>query len=410
MPCLPWAQSGSVRSDGNGGMESGEPAVLFDGTAAPGPAPAAPILRVISTHATAASPFSIPILSADFHVGRVPIFVENELARLYGHLYSSLPFIRLFRPMQDVSTYVSRKDDRVVAVLLYRKRRGCVTVLNEYCTLDQAALQRFTTDVFDTFADVDVVRLHHLDTDLRALAMPFQRHACSEDYVLALPATVDAYTGLLGKSTRRNIKRYSAKLLDDHPSFTLRFHAGAEIDIRQLRMLLRMSEAKIRSKGRCFAVDADFAERMLILATQCGFVAVATIDGKLCAGLICFRNGAHYVAKVVAHDSAFDDYWLGTLCYYRTICEAIRRGGSVFNLGMQRYDYKTRLLGIRRDLDSVAIYRSRQAQLRRIDHVLDMANDDLLRRVKLHLLARQGSVLTHSAMQVVKGWRWLRSR
>jgi hypothetical protein len=348
--------------------------------------------------------------SPEFHLNRVPPFVEGELARLYGHLYSSLPFMRLFGTMDGVSTYVERHAGRISTILLFQKQGRRIIVRNEYLRLDQATLQRFSRHVLRVFSDVDVICLRHLDTDLRTLPFPFQRHECAEDYVLQLPPSVDEYTELMGKSTRRNIKRYSAKLAQDHPSFTLRFYTNEEIDADDVRTLLRMSEEKIVSKGKQFSVDPAFAKQMLILSRQCGFVAVATIEGRLCAGLVCFRNGTHFAAKVVAHDSAYDDYWLGTLCYYRTICEAITRGGTVFNLGIQRYDYKTRLLAVRRDLDRVTIYRSRWAQVRHAHCVAGMLAGRLVRQVKLHLQAREQSRLTRSVMTLLSMLRTIKAR
>lgn len=347
--------------------------------------------------------------AAACHIDQIPPFVEAELSRLYGHLYSSLAFMQLFRPREQVSTYVDREGGRNTAVLIFQKQRRRIVVFNEYVSLDQVALGRFANHVFRLFPSIDVIVLRHLDTDLHVLPYPFQRHNCVEDYVLQLPASIERYTALLGKSTRRNIKRYSTRLMEDHPSFALQFQTGAEIDDDHVRALLRMSEEKMIGKGKRFSVDTVFAEGLVVLARKCGFVAIATIDGRLCAGLVCFRNGSHFVAKVISHDSAYDDYWLGTLCYYRTICEAIARGGTVFNLGIQRYEYKTRLLAVRRDLDHVAIYRSRWKQVWCARDVLGMTSAGIVRRAKLHLLARENSRLTRTVTAIVSRLRILRS-
>ena len=211
-------------------------------------------------------------------------------------------------------------------------------------------------------------------------------------------------------------RRLHARLLQEHPSFAMRFDVDADISQAEVALLLAMSEAKIRGQGKTFAVDPGYARAMTALSRRCGFLAVATIDGKVCAGLICYRIGHGFAAKVVAHDAKYDAYWLGTLCYYFTICEAIRRGGRVFNMGSQRYEYKERLLGVRRDLDHLTIYRSRWKQLRHADVMLQMALGRIIRQAKLWIRERErckaagigggsGRVVARIAQRLVTGYR-----
>jgi len=48
------------------------------------------------------------------HVHEISSFVEQDLARLYGNLFSSLPFFRIFKSMEDVSTYVVRQGGQAI--------------------------------------------------------------------------------------------------------------------------------------------------------------------------------------------------------------------------------------------------------------------------------------------------------
>lgn len=84
-----------------------------------------------------------------------------------------------------------------------------------------------------------------------------------------------------------------------------------------------------------------------------------TIDGQVCAGTINYRVADNYFLQVVAHAPAYDDYGLGTLCCYLTICECIARRGDEYHFLWGRYEYKYRLLGVERDLSHLLIYRSR---------------------------------------------------
>ena len=353
---------------------------------------------------------AMPASCVEFYVGQVPPFAEAALASLYPHLCSSLAFFRVFKAVDGVSTYVTRRGGTISACLLFRQTATRVEVLNQHVAISASVVEAFAAQVFTRFADVLTIDLLHVETTLQRLRFPLQRHNSAEDYLLRLPPTAQDYTQQLGKATRRNIKRYGARLLEDHPSFVLRFYTAKTIRPEDVTQLLQMSEAKIVSQGKRFAVDPHYARGMIRLTRECGFVALATIDARLCAGLICFQTGSGFVAQVVAHDAAYDSYGLGTLCYYRTICEAIERGGTLFNLGIQRYDYKTRLLASRRGLDKIRIYRSRRAMFMRPHQVCGMWIGELLRNAKLHLQAHEKSRLTRFAIAALALARAVRAR
>ena len=363
-------------------------------------------------NALASSPRAVHALQhqAHFYINTIPPFAEQALARLYGHVNSSMPYFRTFKSLQEVSTYVERNEDQVTCVLLFERRQGRATVLNEGVPLDDATVDRFAARVFRQFPDVQVIGMHQIESGLKRLSFPFQKHNETENFILALPPTVDEYTGSLGKATRRNIKRYMGKLMQDHPSFSCDFYSGPQVDRRHFSTLLQMNEAKVLERKARFAINPDYAEGLWKLARETGFVTVATINGKVCAGLICFEVQSYYFAQVVAHDSHYDAYWIGTLCYYLTVCDAIRRGGTIFNMGQLHYDYKERLLARRRDLDRIQIYRSYGRCILKADCVLKMAAGRRIREFKLWLQKHPTSVVTRSVKHLAFQAHQLRTR
>jgi hypothetical protein len=136
-------------------------------------------------------------------------------------------------------------------------------------------------------------------------------------------------------------------------------YAGADIDEAQVRGIIELNRARMAGKNRSSYIDDAEAERIVHFAKRYGLMSVMSIDGRVCAGAINFRVGDNYFLKVIAHDPAYNDYRLGTLCCYLTICECIARGGRDYHFLWGRYEYKYRLLGVQRDLDHVALYRSR---------------------------------------------------
>jgi hypothetical protein len=123
-----------------------------------------------------------------------------------------------------------------------------------------------------------------------------------------------------------------------------------------------------------------------------------------------FRAGDNYFLNVLAHDPAFDEYWLGILCCYMTICECIARGGEEFHFLWGRYDYKFTLLAVTRDLERLVIYRSRSKMLSNPDVWFKTAMEDWSRRanLRLHALKRSNTPGSRIAMRLLEWYRGAR--
>lgn len=344
------------------------------------------------------------------HDGTIPSFVESELDRLYGHIYSSLAFFRLFKPPDKVSTYVARQGGRVTALFLFRCDHGTAEVYNEMVRLDEEEIRRFAHYIFARFPSISIISFQAIHAPAQHLPYPCQQYNEKEEFAIDLPPKQDEYTASLGKSTRANIKRYSKRLAQRFPSFTHMTYENESVDEQHVRDIIRISKDRMTGKKKKFSIDDDMMEGLVRLAKTCGFVNVVMIDGRLCAGSISYRIGSRYFAFINAHDAEFDDYWLGTLCYYFTICASIVRGGKHLHMGWGRYEYKSRLLGVREDFDSLVIYRSRLHMLLHCDRVAKTAIKGQVRRLKLWLQdpQRQNSFVSRCAVNAVYVLRKIR--
>jgi hypothetical protein len=342
-------------------------------------------------------------ITIECHERELPSFVESELERLYGHIYSSLAFFRLFKPPDNVSTYVVRRGGETVAVLVFRSENGKVDVFNEMMRIDAEEVGRFADYIFRRFPSVSVITFEAVQTDLQSLPFPRQQYNDKEEFVIMLPATVDEYTANLGKATRANIKRYSKKMAQNFPSFTHTTYENEEVDEEQIHGIINISKVRMAGKKKKFSVDGKMTDGLVKLAKTCGFVNAVTVGERLCAGSISYRIGSSYFAFVNAHDAEFDQYWLGTLCYYFTICESIARGGRRLHMGWGRYEYKSRLLGVQHDFDRVVIYRSYAKMALNFDSVAKTAVRGHVRRLKLWLQdpQRQNSLLSRLAVNSI---------
>lgn len=333
----------------------------------------------------------------------VPSFVEQELDRLYGNLYSSLAQFRVNGTLGNASTYVVRKGGKVVQILLFQIEGGRIEVLNEVIAVGAEQIRQFAATIFSRFRAAKLISFQSIQTDLQHLPFPYQRINCLEDIVITLPATSERYFADLGKSTRRNIKRYTSKLQADFPGLDFRMHVQTDASEQMIRDIVELNKARMKSKNKVSALDEQEVDKMIRLVRACGLVCVATLDGKICAGAISFRVGQNFFLNVLAHDPAFDHYWLGILCCYHTIGESIARHGKEFHFLWGRYDYKYALLGVRRDLDLVVVYRSPLQILLNINLAAKSAIKGRVRQLTLWLQEekRRDSRAYHVAARVL---------
>jgi hypothetical protein len=290
----------------------------------------------------------------------VPAFVGAELERLYQSIFSSLAHFREYGGIENTSTYVVRTGDAVTSLLLFRRERAMVRVMNEVARIGEEEIRRFVAYIFRACPSVRVIRFHSIENDACTMPFPSQRHTFAENIVLTLPATQQDYLASLGKSTRSYINRYLNKFTRTFPSFIHQVYQTDDVSEQLVRAIIALNRARMAGKETASLIDERETMRIVRRARSCGLVSVVTIDGRICAGLVNYRIGSSFFLEVIGHDPEYNDYRLGTLCCYLTICECIRRGGQEYHFLWGESDYKYRLRGHRRDLVDLTVYRSRR--------------------------------------------------
>jgi hypothetical protein len=344
------------------------------------------------------------------YANEIPSFVEAEMERLYGSLYSSLPQLKIDRNIDNVNTYVVRKGCELVTVFLFRLEKQRVEVLNEVINIDEEDISRFLNYVFATFKSAQVVIFRAIQTNFPGVPFLYQRFNYLEDIVVTLPDSAEDYMASLGKNTRRNIRRHLKALAQDFPSFSFHIAENDDFDEQYARKLAEFNKGRMAAKKKVSAIDEEATLRTIKLAKRYGLAGIVTIDNQVCAGAISYRVGENYFLEVLAHDPKYDAYSLGTLCCVLTICECIERGGKEFHFLWGRYEYKYTLLGVQRNLDYLALYRSRLHFFLNANTALRVVARDKMRRfiLWLHRLERQESVVGRFALRGLAYLRALR--
>jgi hypothetical protein len=335
-----------------------------------------------------------------FYDNAIPPFAEAELERLYQCVMTTLARFDIYAAAPAASTYVAREDGRITTLFLFRRERHRVTVYNEQIPIDAAEIKRFADAVFARYRSVRRISFYAIDTRTDAIGYPLQCQECLEDIVLALPRDPASYLSALGKNMRASIKRYHNKVQRDFPSFRFQVYDNGSAHEQQIRQIVAFNRQRMLAKGEVSYYTERSTEQLARLVRRYGVVAVATIDGKLAAGVICFRVGASYLMWAVAHDPRYDDYRLGKLCCYLSIVDAIEHAGKEYHLGWGRYDYKFKLLGRLKALYRVELYRSHLHMFGNAPDLLKMAFAAELRKLKLRLAnAERGDSLADRCLR-----------
>jgi len=325
-------------------------------------------------------------ITVSIYEHEIPPFVEAEIARLYESVYTLLTRFRLYGEARNASTYVAHENGRVIAVFLFVREQGEVKVLNKQIRVDAEEASRFARTIFSMFKSVTVISFWAIDVANPGFGFPYQRSYCLSDIVVTLPDTADKYLTSLGKNMRRTIRSKMRKLEQDFPSFAYEVHASEAVSEQHILSIIALSNARMVVKDKVSYNHDEETGRLIRLAKMCGFVVVATIDGEVCAGMICYRVGATCFAQALAHDPQYDDYKLGALCCYLTICECIARGGKTWRFGGSTHRYKFEFQGVLQRFDYLSVYRSRVHFLLNGGRVLKTACIAYASQAKLWLL------------------------
>lgn len=290
---------------------------------------------------------------------QIPDFAEPALDALYGSLYSSLPQLRL-SSLDRVHTYAAWQSGRLHALFLYARHGREIRVVNEGMHVDDQAAAHFARAMFERHPDIERVHFHAVRCGRPPAQMPTARFTLTEDMVIDLPGSEDAYVASLGKSTRKSLRQNMSRA----EGLGHRVIPGAEVDAAVVRTIIGFNRARMAIKRRTSVLDETAGRKLLALLRARGMVGMVTLDGKLCAGTLACRFGDDMYSLVNAHDPRHDALRMGAISRHLMILAAIRSGVRRFHLLGGNLVSKQLALAQRVPLDDLLIYRSELARLR----------------------------------------------
>lgn len=290
---------------------------------------------------------------------QIPDFAEPALDALYGSLYSSLPQLRL-SSLEGVHTYAAWRAGKLRALFLYACRGREIRVVNEGMRVDETATACFARAMFERHRDAERVHFHAVQCRRAPARLPTARFTLTEDMVIELPGSEEAYVASLGRSTRKSLRHNIARAR----GIAHQWIRGDEADAALVRAIIGFNRARMAIKRRESALDETATRKLLTLLRARGVVGAVTLEGRLCAGTLACRIGDDIYSLVNAHDPQHDGLRLGAVGRHLMILAAIRHGARRFHLLGGNVVNKQSALACRVPLDDLLIYRNEVARVR----------------------------------------------
>lgn len=342
---------------------------------------------------------------SEIHEQTVPDFAAQALDRLQGSLYASLKYLQLCEPGQVLPhTWVGYRNGEITGVLLFRIQGRCAKVVSEVIVLDPSQIDAFSAGVFRHFPGVRRIVINAVSLQSPPCSLPNQHFAYSENYVLKLPASNEAYIAALGKSTRQSVRGYRNRLQRDFPDFSWTAYASDALTAEQQRELVQklqhFKRESMTARGKSAHIDPAETERLLTMAAECGLFGIGLIQGRVCAGALSCRIGDTYVMLLSASDPAMSTYRLGMLTCLWSIADCIERSARECHLLWGRYAYKHQLLAVPRKLCRMTVYPS-------IRHMLLQPVAVLMMLLRSQYVRGEQWLREQVTAQKVPGLQWL---
>ncbi len=318
-----------------------------------------------------------PDLSATVHFRSPPQGAAEELPGLYGSIFSTAAWFRIFDGAQADGACILKEPRHV---LFFSLADDTLEVLNKAFPMAPEDAKRACKTLFRAFPQARRIHLEVMFQPQR-LELPLRVLCWADDMVIDLPTAADDYTEMLGKRTRKNLRNAANRLRRDHPDVTTRVSvAGGDTD----RLFDRFLEWHLASCARRgiesgYVSKPEQAAQTRALIAESGEAQTTLIDGRPTAVEFLFFVGNEATLYAGAYDPEHGDLSLGFLSTYWAVLESLRRGARRCHLLWGTDYYKERLGAHPHRAVRLSVFRSPAARLASLDEAQEVALRNLRR-------------------------------
>jgi hypothetical protein len=312
----------------------------------------------IPSHHVKPSFVSAELPIAYIYENNIPTYVNATMERLYANVYCSVKRIAVYDSLEGASTYVSKEYGIAKTIILFRKVRTRILVINQQVRHSDKEIEQFVKTIFDYYSDVQCVKFYALRGRIDSLPYAHDRVGELEENIILLPKTKESYLETLRPVFAKAVQAAEKRIKTVYPDFRIRFVARKEITINEINHVRQLAVRRMDAKGKTDYTENIRAEALLATAKLYGHMALATIDGETCAAALWLSLGQNHFHQIAAHAPEFDKYQLGNQIWLAAISRCIELGGGECWLMGGSNEHKAKFGAVTEKFYSINIYRS----------------------------------------------------
>lgn len=286
----------------------------------------------------------------------IPLEHESFLLQRYDSFKTTCRYMEAYYPTCDIHHLLVYEDDVLRDILIYANRGKIADCFNLLIEIDQDIISLFTKHIFETYPQIEQVKIQasysQYSIDKSYLFSNFN------DYVLALPATIEEYFAALGSNTRRHIRSYKVKFLKEYPHAEFLTVRGKDIQLEMVETIFKYNRERMLHKGILPGLDNIEMNKVFEYAKHYGCVYCIKLDGKFVAGSIFLNLNKRTFGLLTSYDSYYSKFNVGQMCIVYSIQCSIENGFSSYHFLWGDNEYKTKLLAKPSPLYSYCIHRA----------------------------------------------------
>jgi len=240
-------------------------------------------------HETLRRRVTIADLGAVVHVDELPAAALAELPALYSSPFSIAEYFAIYdHPWRLYGCEL----DEPRHVIAFTSRGATADVLNKSFAMGPAETARVAKAIFRARPEIRRIRTE-LSYPPQALELPLRELHRSDEQVVELPESEEAYERLLGASTRKRLRGYRNRLARKYPDFELRTIEREEISLALVEQIYDWNQQRIRIKGQQwgFKDQPAVSHRFWRLLQSHGLALCGYIGGDCVAGMLSMYVG-----------------------------------------------------------------------------------------------------------------------
>ena len=300
---------------------------------------------------------AFPDLKAVVHLDEAPAELLAELPELYSSAFSIAEYFAIYdRPRRMYACEL----DEPHHVIVFTSHGATAEVLNKVIEIEPAAVERLAAAIFRARPEIRRIRAE-VKFAPPVLGLPVRELHRSDDQVVELPATGEAFERRLGASTRKKLRNFRNRLQRAHPDFNLRTVEGEEITLALVEQVFDWNKQRIIAKGGrwSFENEPEAPYKAWRLLQSHGAVLCGCIGDECVAGCLLMFVGRDCWWFHGGFDPIYSDVDLGFLMTSFLIVESIQRGCARTHMLWGTTPYKQHLGAVPVTAYRVSIFRSR---------------------------------------------------